>query len=389
MNNTNVIVSVNTMNDISNINNNTKYINLSIDSFNSDVINYFLEYGKGYSYTDTINNKNGFIYATYSMFKNSENIINGIINNIPSNLSNIEKVRYLYIALGKILSADINTMDNKNEKISFSSVSIINNIWGSITSGKTTSACISKLLMYLCSRIGIKSELINSDINEITLYKKGNINDYTIYFSQNDLKTTYNLLQNSDSYYASSLLSNNNIFTFEFENTLDITDYYKLYNSSANENNVFIDERLCSFKILGRKPIYENEIMISNFLADYIIRFGAFDEDGNQISFNNYSDILESTLKVNNEKVVISGIYIVNENIKEKNFISLGDKDLLLKYLYTYYVNENYFKISKFSENFVSPGLFDFKVDGKDAQVYLSDEVLENEILTVIKIKLI
>ena len=43
MNNTNVIVSVNTMNDISNINNNTKYINLSIDSFNSDVINYFLD----------------------------------------------------------------------------------------------------------------------------------------------------------------------------------------------------------------------------------------------------------------------------------------------------------------------------------------------------------
>lgn len=222
--------------------------------------------------------------------------------------------------------------------------------------------------------------IINSDINEITLYKKGNINDYTIYFSQNDLKTTHKLLQNSDSYYASSLLSNNNIFTFEFENTLDITDYYKLYNSSANENNVFIDERLCSFKILGRKPIYENEIMISNFLADYIIRFSSFDENGNQISFNNYSDILESTLKVNNEKVVISGIYIVNENIKEKNFISLGDKDLLLKYLYTYYVNENYFKISKFSENFVSPGLFDFKVDEKDAQVYLSDEVLENEI---------
>lgn len=228
-----------------------------------------------------------------------------------------------------------------------------------------------------------KSEIntiINSDINEITLYKKGSINDYTIYFSQNDLKTVHKLLQNSDSYYASSLLSNNNIFTFEFENTLDITDYYKLYNSSANENNIFIDEILCSFKILGRKPIYENEIMISNFLADYIIRFGALDENGNQISFNNYSDILESTLKVSNEKVVISGIYIVNENIKDNNFISLENKELLLKYLYTYYVNENYFKISKFNDNFVSPGLFAFKVDGKDAQVYLSDEVLENEI---------
>lgn len=228
-----------------------------------------------------------------------------------------------------------------------------------------------------------KSEIntiINSDINEITLYKKGSIDDYTIYFSQNDLKTIHKLLQNSDSYYASSLLSNNNIFTFEFENTLDITDYYKFYNSSANENNIFIDDELSSFEILGRKPIYENEIMISNFLADYIIRFGALDENGNQISFNNYSDILESTLKVSNEKVVISGIYIVNENIKEKDFISLEDKELLLKYLYTYYVNENYFKISKFSDNFVLPGLFAFKVDGKDAQVYLSDEVLENEI---------
>lgn len=315
--------------------------------------------------------------------------------------SHDEKNSYEFGNVIKIIDGQINeeiinnVVSNKNTFIKYKTSSNLSlNLLFKIFNNKKMLYILSILVMSISfimfglfnklSSVNIKkaeiNTIINSDINEITLYKKGNINDYTIYFSQNDLKTTYNLLQNSDSYYASSLLSNNNIFTFEFENTLDITDYYKLYNSSANENNVFIDERLCSFKILGRKPIYENEIMISNFLADYIIRFGAFDEGGNQISFNNYSDILESTLKVNNEKVVISGIYIVNENIKEKNFISLGDKDLLLKYLYTYYVNENYFKISKFSENFVSPGLFDFKVDGKDAQVYLSDEVLENEI---------
>lgn len=315
--------------------------------------------------------------------------------------SHDEKNSYEFGNVIKIIDGQINeeiinnVVSNKNTFIKYKTSSNLSlNLLFKIFNNKKMLYILSILVMSISfimfglfnklSSVNIKkaeiNTIINSDINEITLYKKGNINDYTIYFSQNDLKTTYNLLQNSDSYYASSLLSNNNIFTFEFENTLDITDYYKLYNSSANENNVFIDERFCSFKILGRKPIYENEIMISNFLADYIIRFGAFDEDGNQISFNNYSDILESTLKVNNEKVVISGIYIVNENIKEKNFISLGDKDLLLKYLYTYYVNENYFKISKFSENFVSPGLFDFKVDGKDAQVYLSDEVLENEI---------
>lgn len=315
--------------------------------------------------------------------------------------SHDEKNSYEFGNVIKIIDGQINeeiinnVVSNKNTFIKYKTSSNLSlNLLFKIFNNKKMLYILSILVMSISfimfglfnklSSVNIKkaeiNTIINSDINEITLYKKGNINDYTIYFSQNDLKTTHKLLQNSDSYYASSLLSNNNIFTFEFENTLDITDYYKLYNSSANENNVFIDERLCSFKILGRKPIYENEIMISNFLADYIIRYGSFDENGNQISFNNYSDILESTLKVSNEKVIISGIYIVNENIKEKNFISLGDKDLLLKYLYTYYVNENYFKISKFSENFVSPGLFDFKVDGKDAQVYLSDEVLENEI---------
>lgn len=315
--------------------------------------------------------------------------------------SHDEKNSYEFGNVIKIIDGQINeeiinnVVSNKNTFIKYKTSSNLSlNLLFKIFNNKKMLYILSILVMSISfimfglfnklSSVNIKkaeiNTIINSDINEITLYKKGNINDYTIYFSQNDLKTTHKLLQNSDSYYASSLLSNNNIFTFEFENTLDITDYYKLYNSSANENNVFIDDRLCSFEFLGRKPIYENEIMISNFLADYIIRFGSFDENGNQISFNNYSDILESTLKVNNEKVVISGIYIVNEIIKEKNFISLGDKDLLLKYLYTYYVNENYFKISKFSENFVSPGLFDFKVDGKDAQVYLSDEVLENEI---------
>lgn len=315
--------------------------------------------------------------------------------------SHDEKNSYEFGNVIKIIDGQINeeiinnVVSNKNTFIKYKTSSNLSlNLLFKIFNNKKMLYILSILVMSISfimfglfnklSSVNIKkaeiNTIINSDINEITLYKKGNINDYTIYFSQNDLKTTHKLLQNSDSYYASSLLSNNNIFTFEFENILDITDYYKLYNSSANENNVFIDDRLCSFEFLGRKPIYENEIMISNFLADYIIRFGSFDENGNQISFNNYSDILESTLKVSNEKVVISGIYIVNENIKEKNFISLGDKDLLLKYLYTYYVNENYFKISKFSENFVSPGLFDFKVDGKDAQVYLSDEVLENEI---------
>ena len=78
MNSTDVIVSINSMKDIENITDNTKYINLSINNVDVNVIDYFLLHGQNYMYTDTIDNKNGFIYANYDMFKSGETIIDNI-----------------------------------------------------------------------------------------------------------------------------------------------------------------------------------------------------------------------------------------------------------------------------------------------------------------------
>ena len=69
------------MKDIENITDNTKYINLSINIVDVNVIDYFLLHGQNYMYTDTIDNKNGFIYANYDMFKSGEAIIDNILNN--------------------------------------------------------------------------------------------------------------------------------------------------------------------------------------------------------------------------------------------------------------------------------------------------------------------
>ena len=80
MNSTDVIVSINYMKDIENITDNTKYINLSINNVDVNVIDYFLLHGQNYMYTDTIDNKNGFIYANYDMFKSGEAIIDNILN---------------------------------------------------------------------------------------------------------------------------------------------------------------------------------------------------------------------------------------------------------------------------------------------------------------------
>ena len=112
MNSTDVIVSINSMNDIENITDNTKYINLSINNVDVNVIDYFLLHGQNYMYTDTI--------------------------------------------------------DNKNDVISFGSISTINNIWGALSTGKITNISLSKIFMYICSRIGINGEIINNSI-------KGNI----------------------------------------------------------------------------------------------------------------------------------------------------------------------------------------------------------------------
>lgn len=294
MKDTDVIVSVNTMEDIKGINDNTRYINIGIDNCDSSVIDYFLECGDKYSYTDSISGKNGFIYATYDMFKKSETIIKKILSNMPSDLNDLEKIRYIYISLGKRLSIDINTIDNKNDSISFSNVSTINNIWGSLSSGWTTSACISKLFMYLCSRIGIKSELVNSSIS-------GNIG---------------NKIFTSDNYLITDLYSDIYNIQGGFR-----TKYFDKYNDDV---------------MLDKKVFY-----ISDNYIDVII--------DKEFNGNNYvnDDIVSVVLDVINKYVDVSNMGVVE--------LSKICNDLFKKYCPNYdirinnlFVNDNAFNKSHF-----------------------------------------
>lgn len=171
MNSDSFIVDVNGIKDIDKITKETKYINISISNVDINVIDYFLLHGHSFSYSDIIDDKNGFLYADYSMFKSGETIITSIIDSMPGNLNKLEMIRYIYISLGKILSSDINVINDKNETISFGNISIVNNLWSSISKGKCTDISISKLFMYLCSRIGIRCELISNSIKGNTANK--------------------------------------------------------------------------------------------------------------------------------------------------------------------------------------------------------------------------
>ena len=138
----NSIVSINKEEDISKITKETKYINIPIDIVNNNINNYFLINGVDYSYSESINSKQGFIYTDYNMFKQGELLIDSIIKDIPQNLSDIEKVRYIYITLGKELNIDINAKDiedtfvvnriNKNLKPYYDVYFVIKNYKGII-----------------------------------------------------------------------------------------------------------------------------------------------------------------------------------------------------------------------------------------------------------------
>ena len=160
----NSIVSINKEEDITKITKETKYINIPIDKVESNINNYFLVNGVDYSYSESINGKDGFIYIDYNMFKNGELLIDSIVKSIPNNLSDIEKIRYIYITLGKVLNIDINTISSKNEILSLNKITNLNNIWGALSKKSITKLSVVKILLYVCSKIGIKSEIVSTNI---------------------------------------------------------------------------------------------------------------------------------------------------------------------------------------------------------------------------------
>ena len=182
-----------------------KYINLDISTPNMEVIYYLLENGDGYSYSDMLEGKNGYIYVSFDIFKESELLILDIIAGIPTDLNKLEIARYLYITLGKIIGYDINILPDKNETFNLKNINTINNIWGCLYNLKGTNVSLTKTYAYLCHMMNIDCELIaTSNIgylkNTLSIDNKTIITDLTqdIPFIQASFKTKYFLGYNDN-----------------------------------------------------------------------------------------------------------------------------------------------------------------------------------------------
>ncbi len=174
------------MEDINKLKNtpSVKYLNINIDKPNLEVIYHLIDNGKDYSYAELIDDKKGYIYVPYEIFKEGELEILDIINNIPTNLNELEIARFLYITLGKKIGYDINILPEKNETFNLKTINTINNIWGCLNNKKGTNTSFTKLYLYLCRMMNINCEIvkvnnINYSKNLISIKEKQILTDIT------------------------------------------------------------------------------------------------------------------------------------------------------------------------------------------------------------------
>jgi len=165
------ILLVSTIKDLDKITSSTKYINLDITDPNHDIIEYFIQNGENYLYSDTIMGVPGYTYVSYEKFLEAENIIDIIYASMPNNLTKLEMAKYLYISVGKCLSSNINANQNKSEIYNLSLISTINNLWGSLSEGNTTDISAAKIYYYLCRRLDIDASIVIDEKNNASLTK--------------------------------------------------------------------------------------------------------------------------------------------------------------------------------------------------------------------------
>ena len=160
-----LVVVINSIKDIELITEKTVYININIDLYDPNIIEYFEKNGANYYYSDCINKNCGYNYVDYQTFKEGNEVIKNIIASIPKKVSPLAITRYLYIQTGKLINYDINSLDNKNDESSLNHYLQTSNIWGSLKTKKGTTISYVKIFYYLCKICKIDNEIVCLNTN--------------------------------------------------------------------------------------------------------------------------------------------------------------------------------------------------------------------------------
>jgi len=314
-----LVVSISTIKDIDKIEENTKYINIDITNCNHDVIDYFLNNGKDYLYSEIIDNNKGYIYVSFEDFYHAENIINAIYASMPNDLNKLETARYLYTEVAKYVFFDINIVPEKNESYSFSLISNINNVWGSLSIGRVTKSSISKIYYYLCKRldldITIELDQDNKSYNKLMIDKQILTVDLfsDIPYIQAKMKTKYFTPYNNEIDLDKKIKYIKNKYTNSLiDKSLKNVDYTK---ENCVEDILFKTQSIIdidNIKAVELSIIYE--YIFNKYCPNYNIKI-------NNLFLNSSNKFHFIMISYNNEHY--------SYNYKKKSFVKVNDIDIL------------------------------------------------------------
>ena len=243
------------------------YINLDIDNPCVEAVSFLKDTGENYKYSYSLDGFDGYVYVDYDVFKEGEDIISNLLDGIKKDYSVIEKARYLYVRLGKIMGYDINRDSSKNEDVV--GIDITDNIWGALVNGLGNSEIISKIYLYLCARVGIKGNVckdgdyfvnklnLDDKVMEVNLFKD-------ISFIQGGFKTRYFGNYNDNLEVDREVLFTN---WYSDEFIMDIVN-----KTGCDSDNFIMDILLRSQNVIGVDKIssYELGIIYKDIFNRYL-----------------------------------------------------------------------------------------------------------------------
>lgn len=222
----------------------------------------------------------------------------------------------------------------------------------------------------------------NVDENHIKLLMENDINQFEIRkfgYNEHDQKNMSYNLKKKDILHITNKINSKYYLNYNINETENFTDLLKInipnresvldlinapkepvYYDESKEYNILeiqsIDEFIKLGSLIGRFVKENDEIIISNYIADYIIKYGIYEYDSNNIFYpNSYEEIVSSSKKFNfgsYNSIKIVGIinYDLNEYESLKTELtaeydfssSLSRK--IASYLNKIYVNKGFIK---------------------------------------------
>jgi len=102
-------------------------------------------------------------HVNFSGFIKAEKIFEDIVSGINESWTELEKFKYIYNALGKIVSYDINVLDKNEDRASYDQANIIaRNPFSSIVTGQGVCAGYADMYMYVCKKAGLSCKTESS-----------------------------------------------------------------------------------------------------------------------------------------------------------------------------------------------------------------------------------